>query len=169
MCGEKCASACANMVLRGSPPHVRGKAVRLRCVQGGWGITPACAGKREVSKYAAKPAEDHPRMCGEKVGQQVHLAVLWGSPPHVRGKVLKVGTISTTMRITPACAGKSTDVHWLCRAGRDHPRMCGEKSAAIIFALDCIGSPPHVRGKDSLVLLIVVFSGITPACAGKRK
>lgn len=30
------------------------------------GITPACAGKREVFGYQEAWAEDHPRMCGEK-------------------------------------------------------------------------------------------------------
>ena len=46
MCGEKDHHQIAEGPCEGSPPHVRGKAERRDLPVGGYGITPACAGKR---------------------------------------------------------------------------------------------------------------------------
>ena len=45
--------------------------------------------------------------------------------------------------------------------------MCGEKSKTSWLASKLIGSPPHVRGKESFPLIIFFIFRITPACAGK--
>lgn len=45
---------------------MRGKGYWRMYKQSLLGITPACAGKREVFGYQEAWAEDHPRMCGEK-------------------------------------------------------------------------------------------------------
>ena len=50
----------------GSPPHARGKVTITRIPSGIFGITPACAGKREGSPAGFGYVEDHPRMRGEK-------------------------------------------------------------------------------------------------------
>ena len=49
------------------------------------------------------------------------------------------------------------------------PRVCGEKVAFPTLAICCKGSPPHMRGKGMLQVLISEPLGITPAYAGKRK
>ena len=92
----------------GSPPHVRGKAGNGSCGNVKIGITPACAGKslRRASVCFAK--RDHPRMCGEKFFKLLPHMPFHGSPPHVRGKVTGLPHLQGTVRITPACAGKST-------------------------------------------------------------
>ena len=46
VCGEKDRTASMKEILEGSPPRVRGKALRLRQLIRAAGITPACAGKR---------------------------------------------------------------------------------------------------------------------------
>ena len=51
----------------------------------------------------------------------------------------------------------------------DYPRVCGEKSRCGTFALQIPGSPPRVRGKVFGQNFQYFPSGITPACAGKRK
>ena len=53
-------------------------------------------------------------------------------------------------------------------SNRDHPRMCGEKDKAKVMGATTKGSPPRVRGKGLLYVLISEPFGITPACAGKR-
>ena len=70
--------------------------------------------------------------------------------------------------ITPACAGKrgSGSLPRSCR--RDHPRVCGEKERWPAIRTASLGSPPRVRGKVKNATGIDAFSGITPACAGKR-
>ena len=108
MCGEKFDCALYNYFCVGSPPRVRGKAHAVIKHKRSLGITPACAGKRQL-RAAHKAADtdhprvcgeklkiangqlrlvvDHPRVCGEKSLFTSHNAVLEGSPPRVRGKV----------------------------------------------------------------------------------
>ena len=70
-------------------------------------ITPAGAGK--TAAHGPDPArdEDHPRRCGENVPVLGIAAKLLGSPPQVRGKLLKSAENLLTNRITPAGAGKT--------------------------------------------------------------
>ena len=46
--------------------------------------------------------------------------------------------------------------------------MCGEKERWPAIRTASLGSPPRVRGKVKNATGIDAFSGITPACAGKR-
>ena len=106
MCGEKSHSVSPAVAAQGSPPHVRGKAQGALNGTETDRITPACAGKRNHSRYVVIIIWDHPRMCGEKRAVQVPTKILLGSPPHVRGKVCTSVYSSVCTRITPACAGK---------------------------------------------------------------
>ena len=107
-------------------------------------------------------------MCGEKFFCPNR--ILWdnGSPPHVRGKDAVKRHSACGLGITPACAGKSGLSAFAQFRTWDHPRMCGEKGFCIRCIVHMVGSPPHVRGKATLVLLSSPPFGITPACAGKR-
>ena len=133
------------------------------------GITPACAGKSDKLEVLANADQDHPRVCGEK-GLHPH-ALLWagGSPPRVRGKAPPWTTRGFRCRITPACAGKSTQRNQVTSHQKDHPRVCGEKFACVCASTWSSGSPPRVRGKVPVIQYINVSARITPACAGKRK
>ncbi len=111
-------------------------------------ITPACAGKSGHRSGKHNNTQDHPRMCGEKEALQADPGESFGSPPHVRGKVCVQCVSSDERRITPACAGKSSMRPAAHSKQRDHPRMCGEKSAPEGRHSTLTGSPPHVRGKD---------------------
>ena len=108
VCGEKDKAAEKAQHLRGSSPRVRGKAVPVAAVAVAAGITPACAGKRVRRFMWSRPFGDHPRECGEKEMHEEARDTPRGSPPRVRGKghLLLDGTVS--LRITPACAGKSS-------------------------------------------------------------
>ena len=127
MCGEKRNLSMLHFRRKGSPPHVRGKAAFGRECYYPYGITPACAGKRQALAKALSRSRDHPRMCGEKESARPARPAAWGSPPHVRGKGFFYFAHKVLERITPAYAGKSgkgshrTDCH------QDHPRVCGEK------------------------------------------
>ena len=70
-------------------------------------------------------------------------------------------------RITPACAGKRAHNRKMAVLCGDHPRVCGEKRAALIESITRMGSPPRVRGKDTTGTRSPKRPGITPACAGK--
>ena len=70
----------------GSPPHTRGKYLLRQVVQLRERITPAYAGKIQISPANSAHTADHPRIRGENL-QNAHLgAAPAGSPPHTRGK-----------------------------------------------------------------------------------
>ena len=50
---------------------------------------------------------------------------------------------------------------------KDHPRRCGENLSTGKILKSIPGSPPQVRGKLVLLLLVSALFGITPAGAGK--
>ncbi len=151
----------------GSPPRVRGKARHLGRSGVKRRITPACAGKRRLHATSHTWPWDHPRVCGEKQQNNLRCTCVEGSPPRVRGKVIRGLDTRITSGITPACAGKSTDPDRQQDAARDHPRVCGEKGAAFLAFSSYWGSPPRVRGKAAHVRQYRGGRRITPACAGK--
>ena len=133
------------------------------------GITPACAGKSYAALCAGRQGGDHPRVCGEKRDRPSTRTSNTGSPPRVRGKVLAAMMPENRLRITPACAGKSGAFLFFLGVPEDHPRVCGEKRRVSECANYTEGSPPRVRGKDSVCNESAPLVGITPACAGKRQ
>ena len=168
VCGEKRPDWKNEVELVGSPPRVRGKDAIQRHPSCGFGITPACAGKRRTDSKTTLSHEDHPRVCGEKLVQFVHFRCPKGSPPRVRGKDPDAERGCERGGITPACAGKRSARSAACLAGKDHPRVCGEKLHSLSPQLCVHGSPPRVRGKVDAATLTLKARGITPACAGKR-
>ena len=167
VCGEKKKMQPRKDKRMGSPPRVRGKAQESFLILCHHGITPACAGKRTVTTKEAFQKQDHPRVCGEKKLCPCRRSRRIGSPPRVRGKVLRSMFLQASSGITPACAGKSNALDVGERVNEDHPRVCGEKGSSGTFPGFGWGSPPRVRGKVITYQLTPERSGITPACAGK--
>ena len=147
VCGEKLAAKAGSINGMGSPPRMRGKGNFHVVTHTKVGITPACAGKREVSTSTLLHLRDHPRMCGEKKTYEQVKSLPEGSPPHMRGKAYSKVKPDEYMGITPAYAGKSK-----CKCGwyvpyQDHPRVCGEKKKGRKTQARPTGSPPRMRGK----------------------
>ena len=85
----------------------------------------------------------------------------------MRGKECSNPKSCMRQGITPAYAGKSPRASASASAREDHPRLCGEKHRWELQPHTFIGSPPPMRGKDESSFNQGVFSGITPAYAGK--
>ena len=85
----------------------------------------------------------------------------------MRGKVAVSLVLILAAGITPAYAGKRSQGVAALQLGWDHPRVCGEKQAAVALPQPVLGSPPRMRGKVELVHQTEGKVGITPACAGK--
>ena len=85
----------------------------------------------------------------------------------MRGKAINERETVCVPRITPAYAGKSRISGTACEACRDHPRLCGEKSAAALSESKKPGSPPPMRGKAHGLIVVNQIRRITPAYAGK--
>ena len=167
VCGEKAGSCPGAAGSGGSPPRVRGKVSSFCFIVPAAGITPACAGKSLRRWKCLLTVWDHPRVCGEKKGYISGYDGRTGSPPRVRGKAGSDGQQKGIGGITPACAGKRKDISAAMMGGQDHPRVCGEKRAAMDSRKESGGSPPRVRGKDWQVNCTIRRKRITPACAGK--
>ena len=168
---------------------MRGKDRRDKRKTGLLGITPACAGKSVIWLVWIIRRRDHPRVCGEKTERVLPGCIRQGSPPRVRGKVQHLVDGDGNPGITPACAGKSSPPGSSLSSHKDHPRVCGEKARALkpwhcelgsprvcgeksseyVLGISVTGSPPRVRGKATVVGLLVRLLRITPACAGKSR
>ena len=92
-----------------------------------------------------------------------------GSPPPMRGKGGVKVLSATERRITPAYAGKSQQFPDRFRFLVDHPRLCGEKLPRIAAGKATPGSPPPMRGKVKIPVVVGYKNRITPAYAGKRR
>ena len=108
MCGKDMIFHADQIMLPGSPPHVRERQVNVTPLVSAFGITPACAGKTTYMPNLLSAGWDHPRMCGKDTRPLM--------------------TCRKRSWITPACAGKTLLEIQNCHFGRDHPRMCGKDS-----------------------------------------
>ena len=131
ICGEKVVLFDDETKEIGSPPHMRGKAAQAALPYLDTRITPAYAGKRRHQTVRRQKNEDHPRICGEKYSRYIFRMVSSGSPPHMRGKGLRIVRVSALPGITPAYAGKRQRGRAGLGPGKDHPRICGEKTKKI--------------------------------------
>ena len=150
------------------PPHMRGKDASRTDVYVLAGITPAYAGKSSERWQFRTNRRDHPRVCGEKNAAVLPCGLVLGSPPRMRGKVPMLRRFPIIQGITPAYAGKRRHERMGRQNGQDHPRVCGEKLGFARELIPSLGSPPHMRGKDSENRFAENPQGITPAYAGKR-
>ena len=131
-------------------------------------ITPACAGKSDpVVGTWSHTNGSPPRVRGKVNVINAAFDIADGSPPRVRGKERQSGQSAGGFRITPACAGKSSNGVMPLPSSGDHPRVCGEKLNAYKTQIETEGSPPRVRGKAFLSWRARTSTRITPACAGK--
>ena len=152
----------------GSPPRRRGKERSTALVGTPTRITPALAGKSYVFGPFRPGSWDHPRVGGEKqIGGDNGLDKQ-GSPPRGRGKGCLESFLATTVRITPAWAGKSMPGDGASGVKPDHPRVGGEKLGCHEHDVLRLGSPPRGRGKAANVQGNLAQTRITPAWAGKR-
>ena len=113
----------------GSPPLARGIHARNKGIRDRIRITPACAGNTSGFSGFCSSCKDHPRLRGEYKERAKKSRPSWGSPPLARGippTITNVEPISGITplargihvcgvkhnkrpRITPACAGNTTD------------------------------------------------------------
>ena len=133
--------------LVGSPPHARGRRKYPIVSHLSARITPACAGKTNGNTGQTRTCWDHPRMRGEDIVLADSKATKTGSPPHARGRHKPLQRPRNSLRITPACAGKTCSSACVLLRRWDHPRMRGEDASRPAEMPPVDGSPPHARGR----------------------
>ena len=169
VCGEEPKSRRSTCPPSGSPPRMRGRAGDRGSGHTRHGITPAYAGKRRAGHTLPFGGGDHPRVCGEEISSTLSASISLGSPPRMRGRVLRAMSPENARGITPAYAGKSDKRALRCYTLGDHPRVCGEESAVGLGPRKGPGSPPRMRGRAECKTGKRREVGITPAYAGKRQ
>ena len=134
--------------LTGSPPPMRGKGSLSCRAFDHIRITPAYAGKSTHTSGRGDRAEDHPRLCGEKINVPHESKAQQGSPPPMRGKAQCPYKPHGTCRITPAYAGKRLCLMLNLSHLKDHPRLCGEKKRITRHKIKYLGITPAYAGKS---------------------
>ena len=126
---------------------MRGKESIAVGIGDGIGITPAYAGKSDLTSGTQTLLQGSPPHMRGKAIEVGQFCALGGITPHVRGKAeLGPGAVLLS-GITPAYAGKR-GTHSLSGPRRwDHPRVCGEKGMLRLKHSHKLGSPPRMRGK----------------------
>ena len=127
VCGENPSWVALSRLTAGSSPRVRGKLRRVASSIAASGLIPACAGKTSWSRSRQAHRPAHPRVCGENkllipivTGWPAHPRVCGenaclsrgfiasaGSSPRVRGKHFRTLSMTKSVGLIPACAGKT--------------------------------------------------------------
>ena len=109
---------------------------------------------------------DHPRACGDHSIHVVDQLPAKGSPPRMRGPLIRTSAVLVLVRITPAHAGTTTAFSTWKWPKRDHPRACGDHDIWNRLSAGSTGSPPRMRGPLKYCCLRLPAPRITPAHAG---
>ena len=148
--------------MRGAPGHVD-----LVCEL--VGIIPAYAGSTCSSTRWTACTRDHPRVCGEHTPTQGVICAFTGSSPRMRGALLIRAGLAFQPGIIPAYAGSTSSRRRCRRAPRDHPRVCGEHSVALLPSRSFQGSSPRMRGARALRHGGRVPEGSSPRMRGAHR
>ena len=150
----------------GSSPHARGTHAGRIVQERGSRFIPACAGNARPWRRRSDKASVHPRMRGERLGEPVVNPDGGGSSPHARGTHLLGLGHGLVQRFIPAYAGNAFGVLLNASSISVHPRMRGERLAAMALWLVALGSSPHARGTRANMRPCRSMSRFIPACAG---
>ena len=133
------------------------------------GIIPAYAGSTYRRRSRNARRQDHPRVCGEHPQIVSKLSDDEGSSPRMRGAHLHHGPVQAGLRIIPAYAGSTLPGTRAWARRPDHPRVCGEHSAACDKSAARQGSSPRMRGAHKNQCFLPNRLGIIPAYAGSTR
>ena len=166
VCGERRFALLAKSLANGSSPRVRGTrstaSPRFTVIR----FIPACAGNAGVGRSATGRWAVHPRVCGERSRNSAMESSQSGSSPRVRGTLLIGEEMLPTKRFIPACAGNAHCRRKYPSTVPVHPRVCGEREAAIAVMKAWGGSSPRVRGTPLRIGRACGPLRFIPACAG---
>ena len=127
-------------------PYTRGKQFEKMSADNQLRITPVYAGNTPRARLYPDSERDHPRLCGEYLNRQVPEWRKPGSPPSMRGILLRQCKYDLRTGITPVYAGNTLSFMLFAMIDEDHPRLCGEYLKCGFDKIARQGSPPSMRG-----------------------
>ena len=175
VCGEHATNLWLNYLDRGSSPRLRGARQPGRPDQQGSRIIPASAGSTRPRHRDTPRHPDHPRVCGEHVGDAAVDVDVVGSSPRLRGALHHDPSRTHGGRIIPASAGSTAPAPPRMRRDTDHPRVCGEHDTLSEVIDPVCGSSPRLRGaraprwdSDGSKRIIPASAGSTTSAPSSR-
>ncbi len=125
-CGDDAGISSGYLTRLGSPPRMRGRHRPTRTRRGRCRLTPANAGTTGHVAHPARSAPAHPRECGDDGPRCASRAKRAGSPPRMRGRLMRSGCWRPDRRLTPANAGTTRVYSFAAAIAAAHPRECGD-------------------------------------------
>jgi len=127
---------------------------------------PACAGNARSPPGTPASRTVHPRVCGERSGNEKQSLHGNGSSPRVRGTRPRFRRARCQSRFIPACAGNADETYEAASEIAVHPRVCGERGPSLTVIVHGDGSSPRVRGTPRKRGIPRRRFRFIPACAG---
>ena len=128
---------------------------------------PAYAGKTAEMATEPQSAAEHPRVCGENVGNVGKPLTGIGTSPRMRGKLPVLMHELPSPRNIPAYAGKTATSGTVSTPATEHPRVCGENQSIAAAHRAAHGTSPRMRGKPPINVHGFDPRRNIPAYAGK--
>ncbi len=129
-------------------------------------ITPACAGNTDTLKQAVSDNKNHSCVCRKYI-------IKFETGHDYRESLLRVQEILVPLlfsghcsRITPACAGNTVIMYVKLARNKNHSCVCRKYSVSAFNVLIGKESLLRVQEIPVVIVVVVVVSRITPACAG---
>ena len=89
MCGDDFPTKIRFSFNQGSPPRMRGRLIATFYGHVPVGVTPAYAGTMATPVFSFFEAKGHPRVCGDNLLRTSYQHYITGSPPRMRGRLLR--------------------------------------------------------------------------------
>ncbi len=131
------------------------------------GTIPAGVGSAGRSGRGGRSPRDHPRGRGEHGPHSGTVQPIQGPSPRARGALRHEQQVDPRPGTIPASAESAGRRNRARRAGRDHPRGCGEHQQQLEQVVTQRGPPPLVRGAHRPDERLRVGRGTIPAGAGR--
>jgi hypothetical protein len=129
--------------------------------------TPTCVGKTAGARAPRKIRRKHPHVCGEDYEEPPASEVDQETPPRVWGRRKARSVLSSALRNTSTCVGKTIRSPLQLSSREKHPHVCGEDGNNVSNRGAVKETPPRVWGRLDELYLDINRAGNTPTCVGK--
>ena len=166
-CGGTRSRGCAEAVLGGLSPRMRGNLKPAVEADSGPGSIPAHAGEPERVSGRWDSVRVYPRACGGTVDGLVFTSHDVGLSPRMRGNHRRLSPRARWRGSIPAHAGEPHSRNFTTASARVYPRACGGTGHCQPINDQMSGLSPRMRGNQHAAAGVRADAGSIPAHAGE--